>query len=614
MRKFIGRTALKAASVILLLAFVLPLLPAPSFAADGMCGDALFWSYRANVLTISGEGDMYDFVQKDSKDGEKTAAPWKRMYGTSIAKVVIEEGCTGVGEYAFYGYAQLGDVSFARSVKKIGKYAFSDCKNLRRVTLPDATEYVGSCAFNGCTSLKYVDFGSAACTVSDNAFYGDTALETLNLSENCRYIGASAFAGCRALGDADLSHLSHIGALAFSDCAFTSVEFGQDLDYCGSSAFAGCSGLTDVIFDDGALPSFVSNAFLDGTPYFDALDVGVYTLFSGKVLMVKGTYGKRSLSIPDGIVSVAAYALDKAKWLSSVSFPESLRSIGEYAFRDCPSLLSVFIPDGVEYIGNGAFGKETEEMSYVNIEGFVIHGHGDGAAADYAWCEVLPYVCDHEFEYTEEFSDCTSGGVRRLVCRFCGACTEREIIPPASHTVSAEWRVLSLPDCAKRGEVARVCTVCGVSVETVYIEKTAHTPSPNFVTVRPARCIEDGYEAVVCLTCGEELSTRTLPATGHKSADEKVALTLPDDSGNLAGCTATVCRYCTAILSVEWKSADGKTSPEAKQNIIDTMNSVMRAEGDAPLSALDFNGDGEFNLKDVFSFRELPENTKEDEE
>ena len=69
---------------------------------DGSCGKNLTWvyDYSTKTLTISGEGDMPNYSY--SKAGG--LAPWVNSASISngLETVVISDGVTGIGKYAFY--------------------------------------------------------------------------------------------------------------------------------------------------------------------------------------------------------------------------------------------------------------------------------------------------------------------------------------------------------------------------------------------------------------------------------------------------------------------------------------------------------------------------------
>ena len=97
---------------------------------SGSCGHNVTYVFDSSTgtLTISGSGDIY------SSGG----APWY-PYRSDVKKVVIEDGITD-----------------------IGPYAFRDCTGLRELTLPISISAIGSdynCpAFYGCTNIEKVTF------------------------------------------------------------------------------------------------------------------------------------------------------------------------------------------------------------------------------------------------------------------------------------------------------------------------------------------------------------------------------------------------------------------------------------------------------------------------
>ncbi|MDR2692487.1 MAG: leucine-rich repeat domain-containing protein [Dysgonamonadaceae bacterium] len=81
------------------------------------------------VLTVSGTGAIMDYVS--------TPPPWK-PYQTSITRVVIEDGVTGIGTSVFAGCGNLTFVIIPQSleiemIKGIGHNAFAYCKQLTSV-------------------------------------------------------------------------------------------------------------------------------------------------------------------------------------------------------------------------------------------------------------------------------------------------------------------------------------------------------------------------------------------------------------------------------------------------------------------------------------------------
>ena len=584
------RAALSAALALLL---ILPAFPArAAIVTEGVCGDGLYWKYAGNVLTISGEGEMYDFVQKSSQN-LPNEAPW-RMLDTSIARVVIEEGCAAVGEYAFYGFAPLAEIIFPKtSLKRIGAFAFGGCGNLRRAVIPDSVETVGDSAFIRCASLVSVTVGASVEKVPANAFSGCSSLTDVTLSENCRDILSYAFSGCSGLTRIDLSHIARIESLAFQNCALTAVSFGKELNVLQTHAFYGCSSLSAVSFDETASPRSMSALSMRGTPYYDSLPDGLCTMFGGTLLMNKGTYSGATLEIPEGVKTVADLAFDASPSLSSVTFPSTLETIGAFAFRDCNKLTSVYIPPSVVNLDTNCLGKYTDGLSYVSREDFLIVSKGIGAAALYAEKEIFRYECDHEFETVVSFSDCETGGFEREICRLCGACVSRVPLPPAEHVF--EVTVVE-PGCEEGGYTLKKCTVCGLEEVTDPTDPVGHTPCSEWSVVDEGTCTERGVAAILCERCGAHLEELILEKFGHKPS-EPVVLTVPSEDGVYCGCSVVYCEVCRETLEVTWIPAgDGAGPDKAATSLREALSGMRDAP---PTESADYFSDGTLDLKDI---------------
>ena len=121
-------------------------------AADG-CGENLTWQYNRHTqtLTISGTGATWNFTD--------SSIPW-RDYQRNIKTVMIADGVTGLGEYAF-----------------------AACDNLRSITLPGSVTSIGDWTFAGCSALKEIIFLGDAPAIGPHAFPDVSA--TVIYPENC---------------------------------------------------------------------------------------------------------------------------------------------------------------------------------------------------------------------------------------------------------------------------------------------------------------------------------------------------------------------------------------------------------------------------------------------
>jgi len=105
-----------------LLLFILTLMPMLAMADDsGSCGDNVTYTFVSSTgtLTIQGSGRMTDYYY--SLD-----IPWY-SYKNDIKTVIIEEGVTSVGAWAFYHCSSLTSVTIPNSVTSFGEYSFYMC-------------------------------------------------------------------------------------------------------------------------------------------------------------------------------------------------------------------------------------------------------------------------------------------------------------------------------------------------------------------------------------------------------------------------------------------------------------------------------------------------------
>ena len=86
------------------------------------------------TIYVSPETAGDDFTMKDYRDSD---LPWEEDK-EDILQVVISNGVTSIGKYAFQDCENLETVIIPNSVTSIGNYAFRDCENLETVTIPTA--------------------------------------------------------------------------------------------------------------------------------------------------------------------------------------------------------------------------------------------------------------------------------------------------------------------------------------------------------------------------------------------------------------------------------------------------------------------------------------------
>ncbi len=134
--------------IILFFAFIGTLTINNIFAQGGTTG-LLTWNISGGSLTISGEGAMPDYGYTG---GGSPSAPWY-PYEEYISTVVIENGVTSIGNYAFSSCISLTSITIPDGVTAIGNGAFSGCSALTSITIQNGVTSIGVFTFSGCSNL-----------------------------------------------------------------------------------------------------------------------------------------------------------------------------------------------------------------------------------------------------------------------------------------------------------------------------------------------------------------------------------------------------------------------------------------------------------------------------
>ena len=381
MKRFLG--------TLLCLCMLLTLLPVNALAAEtvssGSCGSNLTWELDSDgTLTISGTGEM-DFYN----------TPWESNR-SEIKKVILKNGVTSIGDYAFRDCSNMTSVTIPKGVKSIGSRAFYNCSSLTSVTIPDSVTSIGSYAFGACNNIKEVHITDIAAwckisfwheTNSSNpsnpfayaynlylngtlvtdlvipnsvtsirpyAFYGCSSLTSVTIPNSVTSIGDRTFEGCSSLTSVTIPNsVTDIWERAFSCCSsLTSITIPNSVTGIADDAFEGCSSLTSV-----TIPNSVTSI---GVSAFSGCSSLTNITISNGVTSIgdcafEGCSSLTNVTIPNSVTSIGDLVFYDCTGLTNVTISSSVASIGRYAFFNCSNLTSVTIPNSVKNIETGAF-------------------------------------------------------------------------------------------------------------------------------------------------------------------------------------------------------------------------------------------------------------------
>ena len=191
------------------------------------------WTFDSDTgtLTFSGSG--------------KITYSWKddvTEYETGVSTVVINDGITSIGEWAFKDCDSLTSIAIPDSVTSIKMGAFENCDSLITITIPDSVESIVTDAFYNCNSLTSITVDS------NNAKYSDIDGILFN-KDKTNLI-------CYPEGKKDTSYVipdsvESIGYEAFYTCHnLTSITIPDSVTSIGDRAFRSCNNLTSITIPD----------------------------------------------------------------------------------------------------------------------------------------------------------------------------------------------------------------------------------------------------------------------------------------------------------------------------------------------------------------------------
>ena len=238
------------------------------------------------------------------------------LNGELVTDLVIPDGVSSIGNYAFRGCSNLTSITIPDSVTSIGNYAFSSCSSLTSVTIPGSVTSMDYGVFSDCRGLTSINILDGVTSIGYGAFRGCSNLTSITIPDSVTSIGDYAFEGCSSL---------------------TSITIPDSVTSIGNSAFEGCSSLTSI-----TIPDNVTSIGYSAFSYCSSLTTfyGKYTSIDNRCLVQNGN-----------LIAFAPTDITEYTILDSVT------SIGNYAFYGCSSLTNITIPDSVTSIGDGAFWK-----------------------------------------------------------------------------------------------------------------------------------------------------------------------------------------------------------------------------------------------------------------
>ncbi len=298
-------------------------------------------------MTITGTGPIGAYAA-DKK------APWNRA---SLENVVIGDGITEIGDYAFYSMSGLQSVFIPGAVTVIGASAFSSCSRLKQVVISPGVTKLGKNCFYNCDGLTEVTIPGTVKTVGEQAFMNCKSLKTVTICDGVGSLLKFAFYGCDKLQNVLIpANILVLEGGIFSECPLltqiTITGKGKMPDYTGKIRAWAVSSVEKVTLQKGITKI--------GACAFYNMD-GLKTVeFSENITEIGReafafSDGLTEIKLPDKISKISENLFYACKGLRSIVIPSKVTRIEKMAFQNCTSLTEITIPGNVKSVGEQAF-------------------------------------------------------------------------------------------------------------------------------------------------------------------------------------------------------------------------------------------------------------------
>ncbi len=350
--------------------------------------------------------------------------------------VVIPEGVTTIGEYAFSGCSGLTNVTIPQGVTSIGGSAFWDCDSLTHVTIPEGVREIGDHAFDGCAALTGATIPDSVTRIGGAAFMNCTALTHVTIPDGITEIELCTFEGCTSLKSVAIPQsVTEIGGGAFEFCeSLTDVTLPDGLVEIGETAFRCCRSLTSI-----TIPASVAQVWRAPFEYCTGLTDVTFADGVTKIwpVMFSNCTSLASVTIPDSVTEIELWAFQGCTSLTDVVIPDSVTRIGDAAFWKCTALTDVSVPASVAEIGDHAF---------QDCPGLTLHGAAGSPAEAYATENGILFAATSK---TPRFTDVEAESWYEAAVELCAAKgimigTSVTTFSPEATLTEAECSVLAL--------------------------------------------------------------------------------------------------------------------------------------------------------------------------
>lgn len=303
----------------------------------------------------------------------KAEIRYTEVYLPEYRDIVIPEGVTGIGEYAFAGCDLVSGFNLPNSLKYISDGAFKDCDNwfFYDLALPANLKYIGKDAFRNCNRIRtLISYALMPPVLGDYADY---------IFEGVSAYALKVYECSKSAYVHNWSHFVNINTMPMPD----DLPVGK----CGDDLWWHYADGTLSVFGRGNMWDFEPTTvpWKDYRPEIKNLELseGMYNI--GKYAF--SALNITSVTTPVWCTTIGDLAFIACDKLKEVNMLDPV-NIGKWAFSDCTSLTSIKFPKWFRTIGDMAFYncKKLSEVEFCQGEEGHLESIGEMAFMN---CESL---------------------------------------------------------------------------------------------------------------------------------------------------------------------------------------------------------------------------------
>lgn len=256
--------------------------------------------------------------------------PYNPMF-TGLTSVVLPEGLTSIGNYAFAENSLSGELVLPEGVSRIGSGAFRENSLSGELVLPEGLIFIGSYAFDDNSLSGDLVLPEGLTTINDASFRNNSFNGELVLPEGLTFIGTNAFQGNSFTGVLVLPE----GLLSIENGVFENNSFSGELvlpegiTSIGSGAFNGSSFSGELVLPEG-LTVIGSKAF-NGSSFSGVLVLPNSLEYIGPEAFYNNSFSGE-LVLPEGLTGIDYRAFHNNSFSGKLVYPSSVTFIYSSAF------------------------------------------------------------------------------------------------------------------------------------------------------------------------------------------------------------------------------------------------------------------------------------------